>query len=89
MREIKVRFEESDLRILDAQAKLAGQNRSELIRSRTLGRGDDGSGSPVRTPAEYNRLVSETHREALGSISRTQVEALVAFVFAKLAGPVR
>ena len=88
MKVVKVSFHEEDIAALTAQAKAAGINRAELIRELCLGRQDNGTAAPVRTPSEFNRLVAEAHRETHGTLSRSQVEALVAFVFTRMARPV-
>ena len=88
MKVVKVSFDEADIAALTAQAKAAGLNRAELIRELVLGRQDNGAAAPIRTPSEFNRLVSEAHRETHGAFSRSQVEALVAFVFTRMARPI-
>lgn len=88
MKVVKVSFHEEDIIQLTAQAKAAGLNRAELIRERVLGRQDNGAPAPVRTAAQFNKLCSDAHRETHGTLSRSQVEALVAFVFTRMAGPI-
>ena len=87
MKVVKVSFHEADIIQLTAQARAAGLNRAELIRERVLGRQDNGAPAPVRTAAQFNDLVSQAYHQTHGAFSRSQVEALVAFVFTRLVGP--
>ena len=88
MKVVKVSFQEEDIVLLTAQAKAAGLNRAELIRERVLGRQDNGTAAPVRTASEFNDLVSQAYHQTHGAFSRSQVEALVAFVFTRMARPI-
>lgn len=76
MREVKVRFNATDLAVLDAAAAAAGVSRSELIRNRALVLNCD----KVFTVADYHRLTSDATAYLRGDIPRRLVEHLVAFV---------
>jgi hypothetical protein len=76
MREVKVRFEEPDLMVLDQQAAAAGVSRSELIRSRAL----VANCQHGLTTAGYHRLVSDATAYLRGDMPRRMVEHLTAFV---------
>ena len=76
MREVKVRFEEPDLVVLDQQATMAGVSRAELIRSRALVLNCNNG----LTTAGYHRLVSAATAYLRGDIPRRLVEQLVAYV---------
>ena len=81
MREVKVRFEESDLVLLDQQATAAGVARSELIRSRALVLNCNSG----LTTAGYHRLVSDATAYLRGDMPRRMVELLTAFVITWIA----
>jgi len=81
MREVKVRFEPSDLELLDHHAAVAGITRSELIRSRALVLNYDAH----LTVAGYHRLVSDAATHLRGDIPRSTVEHLIAFVITWIA----
>jgi len=81
MREVKVRFEESDLALLDQQAAAAGVARAELIRSRALVLNCN-SGLTV---SGYHRLISDATAYLRGDMPRRMVELLTAFVITWIA----
>lgn len=76
MKEIKVRFDEADLMVLDAAAVAAGVSRSELIRSRALVL----NCNSALTVADYHRLTSDATAYLRGDIPRRMVELLIAYV---------
>lgn len=76
MKEVKVRFDEPDLLVLDQQAAAAGVSRAELIRSRAL----VANCQHGLTVAGYHRLVSDATAYLRGDIPRRMVEQLTAFV---------
>lgn len=76
MREVKVRFDEPDLLVLDQQAAAAGVSRSELIRSRAL----VANCQHGLTTAGYHRLVSDATAYLRGDMPRRMVEHLTAYV---------
>lgn len=80
MKKIDVRLEEQFVDLLDDEAKKRGISRAELVRERVVGKQRD-----TFTPHDYNKLVSDAHRYTHGSLSRNQVESLVAFVFNRMA----
>ena len=86
MKVVKVSFHEEDIAALTAQAKAAGLIGRAHPRALSW-RQDNGTAASIRTPSEFNRLVAEAHRETHGTLSRSQVEALVAFVFTRMARP--
>jgi hypothetical protein len=79
MLEIKVRYTESDLAALTAEAAAAGVPRAQLIRDRSLARG-----VARLTTAEYHALVAGATTFMRGDLRRLQVETLVAYVIARL-----
>lgn len=81
MREVKVRFEEPDLELLDQQAAAAGMARSELIRSRAL----VSNCQHGLTTAGYHRLVSDATAYLRGDMPRRMVEQLTAYVITWIA----
>ena len=81
MREVKVRFEESDLLVLERQAEAAGVSRAELIRSRAL----VSNCNSKLTTADYQRLSSDATAYLRGDMPRRIVEHLIAFVITWIA----
>jgi metal-responsive CopG/Arc/MetJ family transcriptional regulator len=81
MQRIHVKFEESDLAILDQQAKSAQVSRSELIRNRLL----TAANGKSYTPRQYQDLVSAAYKRT--NLPRQQVQQLVDFVFVELMAP--
>jgi len=81
MREVKVRFEERDLALLDQQAAAAGMARSELIRSRALVLNCING----LTVSGYHRLVSDATAHLRGDMPRRMVEHLTAYVITWIA----
>ena len=82
MKVIKVSFDERDLEALDRQAQQRKISRAELIRERTF---TTVSGKKF-TPQDFSTLVADAYRRNHGAIDRRQVESIVAFVFARMAG---
>ena len=76
MKEIKVRFDEADLVVLDQQATAAGLSRAELIRSRALVLNCNNG----LTVSDYHRLTSDATAYLRGDMPRRMVELLTAFV---------
>ncbi len=76
MREVKVRFDEADLMVLDAAAAAADVSRSELIRSRAL----VANCQHGLTVSGYHRLVSDATAYLRGDMPRRMVEHLTAYV---------
>ena len=75
MKRIELKLEETDLALLDHQAKEKGVNRSDLIRHRLF------ADTPGRayTPEDLARLVSRVNR--VSNLPRSEVERLVYTVF--------
>jgi len=72
MQEVKVRFQPSDLDMLDQQAAAAGTNRSALIRQRAIV-ADYEQGLYALTPSAYHALVSDAAAFMGGVIPRQHV----------------
>jgi hypothetical protein len=83
MQEVKVRFQPSDLDMLDRQAAAAGTNRSALIRQRAIV-ADYEQGLYGLTPTAYHALVSDAAAFMGGVIPRQHVELLTAYVITRL-----
>lgn len=81
MPEIKVRFTDSDLARLTAEAAAAMMPRAQLIRERALATPDVARLSTV----EYHCVVADAAAFMRGTINRQHVETLVAYVFNRLA----
>lgn len=82
LKKVEIRFQPKDIERLDHQAKILGTNRSELIRSRALA---SGQGAVSFSPQDFAELQRDAYRSTLGIMDRKQVDALVAFVFARIA----
>jgi hypothetical protein len=79
MIEIKVRYSQSDLDTLTAEATALGVPRAQLIRDRSLSRG------VARLPVvEYHSLVAGAVAFMRGDMARIHVETLAAYVIARL-----
>lgn len=79
MIEIKVRYSQSDLGRLTAEAAALGIARGALIRDRSLSKG------VARLPvAEYHALVAGAVAFMRGDLPRIQVETLVAYVISRI-----
>ena len=78
MKRIEIKLEETDLALLDFQAKEKGVNRSDLIRHRLF------ADTPGRayTPEDLSRLVGRVNR--VSNLPRAEVERLVYTVFTAL-----
>jgi hypothetical protein len=83
MQEVKVRFQPSDLDMLDQQAAAAGTNRSALIRQRAIVAYYE-QGLYGLTPTAYHALVSDAAAFMGGVIPRQHVELLTAYVITRL-----
>lgn len=75
MIEIKVRYSQSDLAALTAEAVALGVPRAQLVRDRSLSRALAGM-----TTMDYNALVAGAVRQMHGDIPRGKIEHLVAYV---------
>lgn len=80
MKEIKLRLDETEIAMLDREAKLSSTTRAELIRSRI--RSNNPSG--VITLDDFQKLITKVVRTSGVSLPRPQVETLVATVVAEL-----
>ena len=83
MQEVKVRFQPSDLDMLDQQAAATGTNRSALIRQRAIVANYE-QGLYGLTPTAYHALVSDAAAFMGGVVPRQHVELLTAYVITRL-----
>ncbi len=79
---IKLRIDEDDITLLDKQAQALGVTRSELIRQRAVAPSND---VKAFSTEDYHQLQRDAYHTTLGTLSRHHVEAIVAFVFARMA----
>ena len=78
MKRIEIRLEQSDIELLDIQAKEQGMHRAELIRKRLF----DGAPKRSYSPKDLAALVSRAHRSS--NMPRGEVERVVYSVFTAL-----
>ena len=79
---VKINMEESDIALLDLQAKEKGVSRADLVRDRLF---SENAGRQF-TPKDLAALVSRCHR--VSNLPRSEVERLVYQVFtAVMSGP--
>ena len=79
---VKINMEESDIALLDIQAKEKGVSRADLVRDRLFSEG----ASRQFTPADLAALVSRVNR--VSNLPRGEVERLVHTVFVEvMSGP--
>lgn len=79
---VKINMEESDIALLDLQAKEKGISRADLVRDRLF---SEGTGRQF-TPADLAALVSRCNR--VSNLPRSEVERLVHTVFVEvMSGP--
>ena len=79
---VKINMEESDIALLDIQAKEKGVSRADLVRDRLFSKG----ASRQFTPADLAALVSRVNR--ISNLPRGEVERLVHTVFVEvMSGP--
>jgi hypothetical protein len=83
MQEVKVRFQPSDLDLIDRQAAAAGTNRAALIRQRAIV-AEYEQGLYGLTPSAYHAFASDAAAFMGGIISRQHVELLTAYVITRL-----
>ena len=75
---VKINMEESDIALLDIQAKEKGISRADLVRDRLF---SEGTGRKF-TPADFAALVSRCNR--VSNLPRSEVERLVYQVFTEV-----
>ena len=79
---VKINMEESDIALLDLQAKEKGISRADLVRDRLFSEG----ASRQFTPQDLAALVSRCNR--VSNLPRSEVERLVHTVFVEvMSGP--
>ena len=79
---VKINMEESDIALLDIQAKEKGISRADLVRDRLFSSGAERQ----FTPADLAALVSRVNR--VSNLPRSEVERLVHTVFVEvMSGP--
>ena len=79
---VKINMEESDIALLDIQAKEKGVSRADLVRDRLF---SEGSGRKF-SPSDLAALVSRCNR--VSNLPRSEVERLVHTVFVEvMSGP--
>ena len=79
---VKIHMEESDIALLDLQAKEKGISRADLVRDRLFSQESKGR----FTPADLAALVSRCNR--VSNLPRSEVERLVHTVFVEvMSGP--
>ena len=79
---VKINMEESDIALLDLQAKEKGVSRADLVRDRLFSEG----ASRQFTPSDLAALVSRCNR--ISNLPRSEVERLVHTVFVEvMSGP--
>ena len=79
---VKINMEESDIALLDLQAKEKGISRADLVRDRLF---SEGTGRQF-TPKDLAALVSRCNR--VSNLPRSEVERLVHTVFVEvMSGP--
>ena len=81
MQEVKLRFDQRDLEIVDRHAAIAGVTRSALLRQRALAATSDVA--RLQT-VEYHQLVSDAAAFMRGDLNHRHVETLIAYVITRL-----
>lgn len=81
MQEVKLRFDQRDLEIVDRHAAIAGITRSALLRQRAL---PATSGVARLQTVEYHQLVSDAAAFMRGDLNHRHVETLIAYVITRL-----